>query len=193
MAVIGLCVGHGFSFGLLAFEVCTVDHHSEDAIFEGENNGLGESCGERASATVNSQSGGRPMDNHSVLVVEHKNCHCGGGWFGHFELHGFSFGGWFIRNGRSGRSLSHCHDAEPSQYELAQRERFERLHVLAPCLQSRLALLFCYRVFHASLSILCSGLQCSASKCCALHYISIIESCHVSKNPLKSTLGDFPM
>ena len=81
---------HGFSFGLLAFEICTVDHHSKDAILEGENNGLGEGFGERASATVNSQSGGRSMDNHSVLVFEHKNCHCGGGWLGQFDLHGLS-------------------------------------------------------------------------------------------------------
>jgi hypothetical protein len=67
---------HGVSFGgLLAFEIRTVDHHSEDSILEGEDHGFGESCGERASATVNSQSGGRSMDNHSVLVVEHENCH----------------------------------------------------------------------------------------------------------------------
>ena len=61
--------------GLLAFKICPVDHHSDDAVFEGENNGFGEGCGERASATVNSQSGGRPMDNHSMLVVEHENSH----------------------------------------------------------------------------------------------------------------------
>jgi hypothetical protein len=71
-----LCVGHGFSFGgLLAFKVCSVDHHSKDAIFEGEDHGFGKGRGERASATVNSQSGGRSMDNHSMLVVEHENSH----------------------------------------------------------------------------------------------------------------------
>jgi hypothetical protein len=69
-------VFHGVSFGgLLAFKVCPVDHHSVDAVFEGENNGLGESCGERASTAVNSQSGSRSMDNHSVLVIEHENSH----------------------------------------------------------------------------------------------------------------------
>jgi len=71
-------VFHGVSFwlvGLLAFEVCAVYHHSEDAIFKGEDNGFGESCGERASTAVNSQSGSRSMDNHSVLVVEHENSH----------------------------------------------------------------------------------------------------------------------
>jgi hypothetical protein len=84
-------VFHGVSFGgLLAFEICTVDHHSENAILEGEDHGFGGSCGDRASPAVNSQSGGRSMNNHSVLVVEHKNCHCGGGWLGQFELHGFS-------------------------------------------------------------------------------------------------------
>ena len=61
--------------GLLAFEVCAIDHHSDDAVFEGENNGFGEGCGERASATVNSQSGSRSMDDQTMLVVEHENSH----------------------------------------------------------------------------------------------------------------------
>jgi hypothetical protein len=72
-------VFHGFSFGLvglLAFKICTVDHHSENAILEGEDHCFGGSSGDRASTAVNSQSGSAFVDDQSVLVVKHKNCHC---------------------------------------------------------------------------------------------------------------------
>jgi hypothetical protein len=42
-------------------------------------------------------------------------------------------------------------------------------------------------------SSFCKLVQSSVTNYRALHYISIIESCHVSKKPLKSTLGIFPM
>ena len=62
--------------GLLAFEICSVDHHSKDAVLEGENNGFRGSRGDRASSAVNSQSGSRSMDDQTMLVIEHENSHC---------------------------------------------------------------------------------------------------------------------
>ena len=56
--------------GLLAFKICPVDHHSENAVLEGENHGFGGGLGDRAGVTGHSQSGIAPADDQVVLVVE---------------------------------------------------------------------------------------------------------------------------
>jgi len=89
VAVFRLVVCHGFSFGLLAFEICAVDHHSEDAVFEGEDNGLGSGLGDRAGVTGHSQSVVSPTHDQVVLVIE---LEAGNGLsFASFDLFSYDF------------------------------------------------------------------------------------------------------
>jgi hypothetical protein len=92
----GLKVGgecHGFSLvvGLIAFEICTVDHHPDDAVLKGEDHGFGGSRGDRASVTGGDQSIVAPADDYVVLVVELENSNGKGLCFFVSEGHGFFF------------------------------------------------------------------------------------------------------
>jgi hypothetical protein len=79
-----------FPFGLLAFEICPVDHHPDDAVLKGENYGFGGSRGDRASVTGGDQSIVAPADDQVVLVVELENSNSEGLCFFISEGHGFS-------------------------------------------------------------------------------------------------------